>query len=141
MSRIKPNIITPFNDKQRFKDLVNEVINDTWIYGETPDFISLNGNLFTLVLLDRKFVFEEIRVDISSDYVDIFLQGLKISASTYYIGEVGNDIVVTFIENITLTPQEIIREDFSVAGKFINLQYITEDDLFLITENEVDLIL
>ena len=28
MSKKKPNIITPFNDRQRIKDLVNEVIDD-----------------------------------------------------------------------------------------------------------------
>ena len=32
MSKSKPNIITPFNDRDRFKALVQEVINDTTIF-------------------------------------------------------------------------------------------------------------
>jgi len=37
MSKKKPNIITPFDDKQRFKDLVQEVINDTTIFTYIAD--------------------------------------------------------------------------------------------------------
>jgi hypothetical protein len=40
----KPNIITPFNDKQRFKDLVLNVISDSAIYVLNPDVITLNGS-------------------------------------------------------------------------------------------------
>jgi len=47
MSKKKPNVITPFDDKQRFKDLVNEVISDTRIFTHIPDSISLSGVLFT----------------------------------------------------------------------------------------------
>lgn len=141
MSKQKPNIITPFNDRQRFKDLVNEVINDAWLYSLTPDFISLNGVLFTLTLLNKKFTFEEIKVDLTSDYVDVYLQGIKQPGSTYTIVQSGNDIVITFKESITRTPEEIVNIDFSVKGKLLDLQFTTEDDLFLITENELDLIL
>lgn len=141
MSKRKPNIITPFNDRQRFKDLVNEVINDSWIYSHTPDLISLNGVLFTLTLLNKKFTFEEIKVDLTSDYVDVYLQGIKIPADTYTIVESGANIVITFNQNFTLVPEEIVRTDFSVKGKLLDLQFTTEEDLFLITENGLDLIL
>jgi hypothetical protein len=120
MSKQKPNIIVPFDDKQRFKDLVNEVINDSWIYSVVPDFISLNGVLFTLTLQNKKFVFEEIKVDDLSDYVDVYLQGIKIPASTYSVLDNGSDIVISFTENITLAPEEIVSTDFSVKGKIVN---------------------
>ena len=120
MNRQKPNIITPFNDKQRFKDLVNAVINDSWIYTLIPDSISLDGILFTLTFSNKKFVFEEIKVDNLSDYVDVYLQGIKKPASTYSVIDNGNDIVITFTENITLVPEEIVRTDFSVKGKIVN---------------------
>lgn len=120
MSKQKPNIIVPFDDKQRFKDLVNEVINDSWIYSVVPDFISLNGVLFTLTLQNKKFVFEEIKVDDLSDYVDVYLQGIKIPASTYSVLDNGSDIIITFTENITLAPNSIVRTDFSVKGKIVN---------------------
>ena len=67
MTKVKPNIVTPFNDRARFKNLVQEVINDTTIYTHTPDSISLNGVLFTLTLSNKKFVYEEIKVDALSE--------------------------------------------------------------------------
>ena len=141
MSKIKPSIVTPFNDRQRFKNLVQEVINDTTIFTHTPDTISLNGVLFTLTLLNKKFTFEDIKVDDLSDYVDIYLQGIKKTADTYSVTESGNNIVITFNQDITFRPQDIVVTDFSVKGKLLDLQYTTEDDLFLITENGLDLIL
>ena len=54
MSKPKPNIITPFNDRERFKNLVQEVINDTTIFTHVPDSISLSGVLFTLTLSNKK---------------------------------------------------------------------------------------
>jgi hypothetical protein len=112
MSRLKPNIITPFNDKKRFKELVLEVINDTSIYATIPDSISLSGQLFTLTFTNN--------VDNLSDYVDVYLQGIKKPADVYSVLDNGSDIVITFTENITLVPAEIVRTDFSVKGKIVN---------------------
>ena len=120
MSKIKPNIVTPFNDRRRFKDLVQEVINDTTIFTHIPDTISLNGVLFTLTLLNKKFTFEDIKVDDLSDYVDIYLQGIKKTSDTYLVTESGNDIVIIFNQQITLSPQDIVVTDFSVKGKIVS---------------------
>jgi ribosome biogenesis SPOUT family RNA methylase Rps3 len=120
MSKKKPNIITPFDDKQRFKNLVQEVISDTTIFTYIPDSISLSGNLFTLTLSNKKFVFEDIKVDIESDYVDIYLQGIKKPADTYSVTDSGTNIVINFTENITLRPQDIVATDFSVKGKIVS---------------------
>jgi hypothetical protein len=122
MSKLKPNIITPFNDKQRFKDLVLEVINDTSIYAFIPDSISLSDGLFILTLTNKKFVYEEIKVDGEPDYVDVYLQGIKKTANTYSVSTSGNDIVITFNQNITLRPIDIITTDFLVKGKIVNRQ-------------------
>lgn len=119
-SKPKPNIITPFDDKQRFKNLVQEVINDTTIFTHTPDSISLSGVLFTLTLSNKKFIFEDIKVDIESDYVDIYLQGVKIAADIYSVTDNGTDIVINFTESIALSPEEIVNTDFSVKGKIVS---------------------
>ena len=89
MSKSKPNIITPFNDRDRFKALVQEVINDTTIFTHVPDLISLSGELFTLTLSNKKFVFQDIEVDKLSDYVDVYLQGIKKPANTYSDIQIG----------------------------------------------------
>ena len=120
MSKTKPNIITPFNDKQRFKNLVQEVINDMTIFSHTPDSISLNGDLFELTLSNKKFVYEEIKVDSLSDYVDIYLQGIKKASDTYSVTDNGTNIVINFTESIALSPELIVKEDFSVKGKIVS---------------------
>lgn len=120
MSKQKPDIITPFNDKKRFKDLVNEVINDSWIYTLIPDSISLNGVIFTLTLENKKFVFEEIRVDNLPDYIDIHLQGIKQPSSRYSVLDNGTDIIITFNQGITLRPDLIRVSDFLVKGKIVS---------------------
>ena len=116
MSKSKPNIITPFNDRDRFKALVQEVINDTTIFTHVPDLI----NLFTLTLSNKKFVFQDIEVDKLSDYVDVYLQGIKKTANTYSVTDNGTDIVISFTENITLDPPSIVKTDFSVKGKIVS---------------------
>lgn len=120
MTKPKPNIITPFDDKLRTKNLVLEVIDDAWIYQHTPDSLSLDGELFTLTLSNKKFVFEEIKVDNLSDYVDVYLTGLKIDGASYGIIDDGSDIVITFTESITLNPELVSASDFTVKGKIVS---------------------
>jgi hypothetical protein len=119
-SRKKPNIVTPFDDKQRFKNLIQDVFNDMEIFSHVPDSISLNGVFFTLTLSNKKFVYEEVSVDNLSDYIDIYLQGIKKMASTYSVTDNGTDIVINFTENITLVPADIVNTDFSVKGKIVS---------------------
>ena len=119
-SRKKPNIVTPFDDKQRFKNLIQDVFNDMEIFNHVPDSISLNGVLFTLILTNKKFVYEEVSVDNLSDYVDIYLQGIKKTANTYSVTDNGTNIVINFTENITLRPEDIVETDFSVKGKIVS---------------------
>ena len=120
MINVKPNIVTPFNDRQRFKNLVQEVINDTTIFSHIPDSISLSGDLFTLTLSNKKFNFDELKVDSNLDYTDVYLQGIKKDADTYSVTDNGTDIVINFTESITLEPSEIVRTDFSVKGKIVS---------------------
>lgn len=123
MSRKKPNIITPFDDKARFKSLVQEVLDDTTIFTHIPDLISLDDateELFTLTLSNKKINYEEISVDIISDYVDVYLQGIKKPADVYSVTDDGTNIVIVFTESITLRPVDIVNTDFSVKGKIVS---------------------
>lgn len=120
MVKSKPNITVPFDDKLRTKNLVLQVINDSWIYQHTPDFISLNGDLFTLTFLDKKFVYLDVQVDKLSDYVDVFLQGLKRTSDQYSIVDNGSNIIITFNQSITLRPDLITASDFFIKGKIVS---------------------
>ena len=120
MSKSRPNIPpVPFNDRDRFKNLALEVIDDMSIYEHIPDSISLDGVLFTLTLSNKKFVYQDIQVDVDSDYVDVYLQGIKKVADLYSVREVGNDIIIEFNQTITRVPEEIDETDFIVKGKIV----------------------
>ena len=119
-SKPKPNVKTPFDDKQRFKNLVLEVFQDMEIFSHIPDSISLDGVLFTLTLSNKKLVYQDIAVDALSEYVDVYLQGIKKTADTYTVTDNGTNIVINFTENITLAPALIVNTDFSVKGKIVS---------------------
>ena len=118
--RVKPNIVTAFDDKQRFKNLIQDVFNDMEIFSHIPDSIGLSGVLFTLTLNNKKLVYEEMRVDILSDYVDIYLQGIKKNSDTYTVTDDGTNIIINFTKTITLDPPSIVNTDFSVKGKIVS---------------------
>jgi len=116
----KPNIIVPFNDRKRFKNLIQEIINDTTIFTHVPDSISLVGVLFTITLSNKKFVYEELGIDNMADYVDLYLQGIKKTASVYSVADNGSDIIIQTTESITLEPADIVASDFVVKGKIVS---------------------
>jgi len=118
-SKKKPNIIVPFNDRKRFKDLVQEAINDTTIFTHVPNSISLVGVLFTITLSNKKFVYEDVKVDGLADYVDIYLQGVKKTSTLYSVTDNGSDIVIQTNATITRNPAGIVRTDFVVKGKIV----------------------
>ena len=118
-SKKKPNIIVPFKDRKRFKDLIQEVIDDTTIFTHVPDSISLVGVLFTITLSNKKFVYEDVKVDGLADYVDIYLQGVKKTSTLYSVTDNGSDIVIQTNATITRNPASIVRTDFVVKGKIV----------------------
>ena len=142
----KPNIILPFNDKKRINDLVLNVINETWINTYPVDSIELDGEIFTLTLTNKKFVFEVMQVDNLSDYVDVFLQGIKLNSNTYSVSFNELDIIITFNQSVTRTPDIISASDFTIKGKIvmndISYRYIQIAQGFgLTTENFEDIII
>ena len=122
MTRIKPNIdvLSRFGNKYRkdFKELVLKVNTDTFLYETNPTELELiDGVFFRLYLRDKKFIEETLVVDVPSDYVDVSLFGVRQAQTRYNIVIVGNDIVITFNENITRIPQDVNVTDFKIKGK------------------------
>jgi len=122
MTRIKPNIdvLSKFGNKYRqdFKELVLKVNTDTFLYQSNPTEIELiNDIFFKLYLRNKKFVEETLIVDIPSDYIDVSLFGVRQAQTRYNVEIIGNDIVITFLENITRIPQDVIVTDFTIKGK------------------------
>jgi len=81
--------------------------------------ISLVGVLFTITLSNKKFVYEEVKVDALSDYVDVYLQGVKKTSTLYSVTDNGSDIIIQTNETICADPSSIVKEDFVVKGKIV----------------------
>ena len=95
-----------------------KVNTDTFLYQSNPTEIELiNDIFFKLYLRNKKFVEETLIVDIPSDYIDVSLFGVRQAQTRYNVEIIGNDIVITFLENITRIPQDVIVTDFTIKGK------------------------
>lgn len=124
-TRPKPHIdlgsITKKRDRQSFKNFVLEVIEDTFIFEVAPTSISLNGELFTLVLNGYRFVYEDLVVADSKDYLDVYLYGVKQPSDRYEVTFDSTSITITFTESITRVPADVVRTDFEVKGKIAEI--------------------
>ena len=120
MTRKKPDIIVKFNTKGQSANLIENIFDDMFVTHHTPDSISLEGVIFTLTLSNKKFLDEEVKIDSSSDYVDIYLQSIKQSSDKYAIIDNGTNIVVTFNQAIVASPDSIVASDFLVKGKIVS---------------------
>lgn len=127
MPRQKPNInINNSNlpgDRNQLKDLILQAITDTFIYSYYPNDIALDetGNLFTLYLYNKYLVIDALQVDNYSDYVDVYLYGVKQPNERYAITTDGTDITIQFNVNITRVPNDVIQTDFEIKGKIVEI--------------------
>ena len=120
MSRKKPNIITPFDGKAQTNNFIQNVFDDMFVSHHTPNSISLDGSNFILTLSNKKFLDEELKIDSSSDYVDIYLQSIKINSNKYEVSDNGTNVVVTFNQALVAEPGDIVAGDFLVKGKIVS---------------------
>ena len=127
MARSTPNINIDTTQKLRdrlgFKQFVLQVNTDTFIYNYTPSTIQLNedGRLFTLTLKNKKFIFDILELDDVSDYVDVYLFGIKQPQDKYNVVISGNNIVITFVSDVTRLPGEVSVNDFEIKGKIAEI--------------------
>lgn len=127
MRRPIPNInvnnTQKFRDRAGFKQFVLQVNTDTFIYSYFPNTIALNEDktLFTLTLLNKKFIFDILEIDNVKDYVDVYLFGVKQPQDRYTIVANGNNIIVTFSIDITRLPAEVRETDFEIKGKIAEI--------------------
>ena len=127
MARSTPNINIDTTQKLRdrlgFKEFVLQVNTDTFIYNYIPSTIELNedGRLFTLTLINKKFIFDILELDDVSDYVDVYLFGVKQPQDKYNVVISGNNIVITFVSDVTRLPGEVSVNDFEIKGKIAEI--------------------
>ena len=120
MARVKPNINIPSGkrDRQTFINYVRAVVEDSFLFEYVPNELELvNGELFILTLTDKKFIEDTLKVDISQDYVKIYLFSVEQPQDKYVINQVGNNIVVEFNQSIARLPQNVVKENFRIKGR------------------------
>ena len=127
MGRKLPNIDRA-NDLQKrnrlgFKEFVLNVNKDTFIYQFNPTNISLDptGVLFTLNLNNKRFIIDILEVDGFKDYIDVYLFGVKQPQDRYDVVVNANNIIVTFLVDITRVPSEVKVNDFEIKGKIAEI--------------------
>ena len=148
MARKKPIVNIGSTQKKRdrefFKNFVLEVIEDTFINEFIPTSISLDvetETLFTLVLNGYRFVYEDLVVSDSKDYLDVYLYGVK-QIDNYTVnvfdsnglklpdGDAarnGVSIQIIFEESITRVPNDVVRDfdegsnSFEIKGKITEI--------------------
>lgn len=116
----------PFNDRTRVKELIYEVFDDTFrrsyqLIDGVDIMVLRNLQLFTLTLTNKKFEFEELKFSNTTDYIDVYLQGILQEPTSYDVTISGNNIIITFNQAITYTPSEIIISEFLVKGKIVDI--------------------
>ncbi len=122
MRRKVPNIAIDTTQKLRdrlgFKNFVIQVNAETFIYSYTPDLISVSDEIyFTLTLVNKRFIVDILEIDNVKDYIDIYLFGVKQPQDRYSVEVVENNIIVTFVADITRLPNEVKATDFEIKGK------------------------
>ena len=109
-------------DRQGFKEFVLQINTDTFIYDYSPNEIVLNDDIyFTLYLRSKRFVFDLLEVDNVSDYIDVYLFGVKQPQNRYNVIANNNDIIITFVEDITRVPADVKATDFKIKGKIAEI--------------------
>ena len=122
MARQLPNIVVGTSLKMRdrlgFKDFVLKVNTDTFLYEFQPTEIEvINDTLFILYLRNKRFLIDDLQVDTTKDYIDIYLYGVRQPQDRYVVDVIENDIIITFTESITRLPNEVVATDFRIKGK------------------------
>jgi hypothetical protein len=121
MARQKPNInLTSKMGNDIIKNLANDVFDIMWMSTHTPDLVELDTDKFILTLQNKKFIFDPLDVDTLADYVDVYLQGIRIEYETYSVEQTDTDLVIRFNKKITRRPDLINQTHFVIKGKIIN---------------------
>lgn len=109
-------------DRQGFKEFVLKINTDTFIYDYSPNSIELiDGIYFTLYLINKRFIFDILEIDNIKDYIDVYLYGVKQPQNRYEVRVDNTNIVITFTEDITRIPADVIATDFKIKGKIAEI--------------------
>jgi len=127
MARKSPNILIDttqrLRDRLGFKEFVLQVNKETFVYQFSPTSISVSDSIyFTLNLNNKRFIVDILEVYTIKDYIDIYLYGVKQPQNRYEVLVDGNNIIVTFVADVTRLPNEVSANDFEIKGKIAEIE-------------------
>jgi hypothetical protein len=119
---ININSTQKIRDRKAFKEFVLKVNTDTFIYSYFPNLIEINDDKYiTLTLINKKFIFDLLEVDNVTDYIDVYLFGVKQPKDRYTAYVDDTNIFVVFTVDITRLPKEVKTTDFEIKGKIAEI--------------------
>lgn len=126
MARQLPNVVVPTSLKMRdrlgFKEFVLKVNTDTFLFEFQPNELEVvNDTIFILYLRNKRFLIDDLQVDDTKDYIDIYLYGVKQPQDRYNVDVIESDIIITFTESITRLPNDVLTTDFIIKGKIAEI--------------------
>lgn len=126
MARQLPNVVVPTSLKMRdrlgFKEFVLKVNTDTFLFEFQPNELEVvNDTIFILYLRNKRFLIDDLQVDDTKDYIDIYLYGVKQPQDRYNVEVIESDIIITFTESITRLPNDVLTTDFIIKGKIAEI--------------------
>ena len=74
-----------------------------------------------MYLRSKRFIFDILEVDNVKDYVDVYLYGVKQPQDRYNVTTANNDIIITFIADVTRLPEDVSATDFEIKGKIAEI--------------------
>lgn len=109
----------PVNDKATYHNIIVDVLIDTFIREYHPDTLEvIDGLYFKLTFLNKKLMTYSYEVGSLTDYIDVYIYSVKQPSNRYAVSQVGNDLVILFIADITHEPIEVLATDFIVRAKW-----------------------
>jgi hypothetical protein len=109
--------------RKDFRELILKVLTDTFLFEFRADELELLGDVFfQLTLKNKRFLIDTLQVDTVVDYIDVYLYSVKQPQTRYRVSVIGNDIIITFVENITRVPKDVKVEDFRIIGKIAEVE-------------------
>jgi hypothetical protein len=106
-------------DKTTYNDFIVDMLTDTFVHDHIPDKLELiDGLYFKLTFFNKSLLIDTYAVDISSDYVDVYIYTVKQPSDRYVVTQVGNDLVIMFTADITKEPTEVVTINFIVRAKW-----------------------
>ena len=136
-TRINPNPTKLVNNKNKIQSFYDEVLqfSGRTVKKNIDAFNNTGFGTLTLYNVSLDYGTE----GASPENFEVLVYGLHLPGH-YIVKEVGNDVVITLLDNY-IDYDSVTINDIYVIGKLVDVPVTTEDNTILSTESDLDLII